>query len=81
MGFLNLENVRLAGYVPEDFADGNLNKVLSVVWQIILKYQIQSLGLPSGMFLYCVVHVLSIRFRQSQGKRTRISVGMGERSG
>jgi hypothetical protein len=49
LGFLNIENVRLTGCVPEDFADGNLNKVLSVIWQIILKYQIQSLSLPSGM--------------------------------
>eukprot|EP00026_Physarum_polycephalum_P000373 Phypoly_transcript_00373.p1 GENE.Phypoly_transcript_00373~~Phypoly_transcript_00373.p1 ORF type:complete len:1607 (+),score=372.19 Phypoly_transcript_00373:148-4968(+) len=47
LGFLNIENVRLTGCVPEDFADGNLNKVLSVIWQIILKYQIQSLSLSS----------------------------------
>lgn len=52
MGFLNLENVRLTGCVPEDFADGNLNKVLSVIWQIILKYQIQTLALQSGMIVW-----------------------------
>lgn len=50
LGFLNIENVRSTGCVPEDFADGNLNKILSVIWQMILKYQIQILPLTYGMF-------------------------------
>lgn len=53
MAFLSSEGVRLTGCGPEDFVDYNINKVLSVVWQVILKYQIQAQLLNTGILPIC----------------------------
>ncbi len=52
--------MRLTGCGPEDFADGNLKNILSVIWQVILKYQIQPPLANVGMFIFSMYAFLTL---------------------
>jgi filamin len=46
--FLKSEGIKLVGIGPEDITDGKLKLILGLIWTIILRYQIQKIGVNTG---------------------------------